>query len=115
MVLTQVINAAPWSILAGIGPGASEQLVVAFFYQLNTPVKVMLEYGVPGLLFYLLLLLDAARTSTQWLLIAPLFMLLMFTGGYQQFSPILFPVLLIGTVALLQPSLSAHVPRAKKG
>jgi hypothetical protein len=114
MVLTQVLNAAPWSILTGIGPGASEQLLVAFFYQLNTPVKVMLEYGVPGLVFYLLLLLDAARTSTQWLLIAPLFMLLMFTGGYQQFSPILFPVLLIGTVALLQPNLSAHVPRANE-
>jgi hypothetical protein len=114
MVLTQVLNVAPWSIVTGIGPGASEQLLVPFFYQLNTPVKVMLEYGVPGVLFYLLLLLDAIRTPTQWLLIGPLFVLLMFTGGYQEFSPILFPVLLIGTVALLQPGHSALVPRAKK-
>ncbi len=115
LVLTQVLSAAPWSILTGIGPGASEQLLVPYFYQLNTPVKVMLEYGVPGLLFYLLLLLDAVRTPTQWLLIGPLLVLLMFTGGYQEFSPVLFPALLIGTVALLRPNARAVVPRAKKG
>lgn len=114
MVLGRVLGAAPWSIITGIGPGASEQLLVPFFYQLNTPVKVMLEYGIPGLLFYLLLLLDAIRTPAQWLLIGPLFALLMFTGGYQEFSPILFPVLLIGTVALLRQNPSVPVPREGK-
>lgn len=114
MVLAQVLSGAPWSILTGIGPGASEQLLVPYFYQLNTPVKVILEYGLPGLLFYLLLLLYAIRTPTQWLLICPLFVLLMFTGGYQEFAPILFPVLLISTVALLHPNLSASLPQAGK-
>lgn len=103
LVLGRVLDAAPWSIITGIGPGASEQLLVPFFYQLNTPIKITLEYGVPGLIFYMLLLFVAVRTPTQWLLTGPLMVLLMFTGGYQEFSPILFPVLLTVTVAVLRP------------
>jgi hypothetical protein len=114
MVLAQVLSIAPWSIITGIGPGASQQLLVPYFYVLNTPAKIMLEYGAPGLLFYLLLLLHAVRTPAQWLLIPPLFVLLMFTGGYQEFSPILFPVLLISTVALLRPSGDALVLGPKR-
>jgi hypothetical protein len=43
----------------------------------------------------------AIRTRVQWGLMGALMVLLLFTGGYQQFSPILFPVLLIGSVATL--------------
>jgi hypothetical protein len=111
LVLAQVLDVAPWVAVTGIGPGASSQLIVPFFYQLNTPVKIMLEYGVPGLFFYLFLLLDAARSRTQWALLGPLLVLLMFTGGYQEFSPILFPVLLLGTVASLRNDNRADLIR----
>jgi hypothetical protein len=36
--------------------------------------------------------------------------LLMFTGGYQEFPPILLPVLLIGTVAVLREGTAARDP-----
>ena len=102
MVASAVLEAAPRVVFTGIGPGAATDLVLPFRYWLNTPVKLLLEYGVLGLGFYLLLLLTATRTPRQTRLIVPLFVLLMFTGGYQQFSPILFPVLLLLDVAFLR-------------
>ena len=102
MVASTVLEAAPRVVFTGIGPGAATDLVLPFRYWLNTPVKLLLEYGILGLGFYLLLLLTATRTARQRRLIVPLFVLLMFTGGYQQFSPILFPVLLLLDVAFLR-------------
>lgn len=101
-VLQSLIDAAPYSIVTGIGPGASEQIIVPYFYHLNTPVKVLMEYGVFGLGFYVCLLTWGTRTKRQTTLLVPLIVLLMFTGGYHQFSPILFACLLIGTVAFVQ-------------
>lgn len=102
LLVERVLDAAPWTFFTGIGPGASTKLLVPFFYNVDTPTKIFLEYGIGGFIFYLLLLLDAKRTATQWLLTGPLLVLLMFAGGYQEFSPVLFPVLMIGSVALLQ-------------
>jgi hypothetical protein len=110
MALSQVLHEAPWTFFTGLGPGAASNLLLAFKYWLNTPVKVLLEYGVFGLIFYLSLLLVADRTRYQTALVLPLLVLLMFTGGYQEFSPILFPVLLITSVAFLRGAAGLPVP-----
>lgn len=104
MALSAVLDAAPWTFFTGIGPGASEQILVPFFYRLNTPVKILMEYGIGGLFFYLSLLISGTRPRRQWLLLTPLLTLLLIAGGYHQFSPALFLVLLLGTVATLRAS-----------
>jgi hypothetical protein len=112
MVLKDVLHAQNSSFFTGIGPGGSELLSVPYFYRLNAPVKILLEYGVLGLGFYIALLTVALRTKVQWGLLGALLVLLLFTGGYQQFSPILFPVLLIGSVATLstrEPGLKGAI------
>lgn len=101
LALQDLLNAAPWVSVTGIGPGASEQLIVPYIYHLNTPIKVLMEYGIFGLLLYLCLLTWGTRTKRQWMLLTPLMVLLLLTGGYHQFSPILFPILLVGTVAFV--------------
>jgi hypothetical protein len=111
MALSAVLADAPWTFLTGIGPGASEELTLPFFYRLNTPIKVLMEYGAGGLFFYLALLVSGTRPRRQWLLLAPMLTLLLLTGGYHQFSPVLFPVLLLGTVATLRASHTAAFSR----
>ena len=101
LALQDLLDAAPWVSVTGVGPGASEQLIIPYIYHLNTPVKVLMEYGVFGLIFYICLLTWGTRTKRQATLLAPLMVLLLLTGGYHQFSPILFAVLLIGTVAFV--------------
>ena len=101
LALQDLLNAAPWVSVTGVGPGASEQLMIPYIYHLNTPIKVLMEYGIFGLMLYLGLLTWGTRTKRQTTLLAPLMVLLLLTGGYHQFSPILFAVLLIGTVAFV--------------
>lgn len=101
LALQDLLDAAPWASVTGVGPGGSEQLIIPYVYHLNTPIKVLMEYGVFGLMFYIALLTWGTRTKRQATLLAPLMVLLLLTGGYHQFSPILFAVLLIGTVAFV--------------
>jgi hypothetical protein len=110
MALGWVLHDAPWSLLTGLGPGASQSMLLPFHYDIDTPVKIVIEYGAFGLATYLGLLLAARRTARQNLLVAPLMVLLMFTGGYQDFPPILFPVVLITTVAALRDTTAASRP-----
>ncbi len=102
MALGHVLHDAPWTLVTGLGPGASQDLLLPFKYTLNTPVKIVMEYGVFGLSMYLGVILMARRSARQRALLVPLMVLLMFTGGYQEFPPILLPVLLIATVAVLR-------------
>ena len=102
MALNAVWSEASWTAVTGVGPGAAEQLSVPFFYRMNTPVKILIEYGVFGLFFYLAVLIRAARTRRQAILLVPCLVLLMFTGGYHQFSPILFLFILVCDTAFLQ-------------
>jgi len=111
LALQTLYDAAPWSVVTGVGPGASERLIIPYIYHLNTPVKVLMEYGAIGLVLYLGLLTWGTPTKRQSMLLAPLMVLLLLTGGYHQFSPILFAVLLIGTVAFVHEDKTA----AKQG
>lgn len=100
-LLAYVVQREPLSLLMGIGSGASEALSVPWFYDVNTPVKVLLEYGVPALVAYLALFLINRRTPVQRALVFPGMVLFLFSGGYQQFPPILFLILLMLCTARL--------------
>ena len=106
-LLSDVLQLQPDSLWAGLGGGVSERVPLSYEYNVNTPVKIVLEYGLPALLTYLVLLVGGKRTSRQRILVPPCLVLLMFTGGYQQFPPLLFLVLLIISVARLEPMARA--------
>jgi hypothetical protein len=90
------------ALLLGIGGGRSEQLTLPYAYAVNTPVKVMVEYGAPALIAYLLLFVLGRKTRMQAAIVLPALVLFLFTGGYQQFAPMIFIVLLLTSVANLR-------------
>jgi hypothetical protein len=100
-----VLSRAPWTALYGLGAGVSEHLAMQpnWNYNLNPPVKIALEFGIPGFALYLLFLLTARRTSTQKALLVPVLVLLLLDGGYSQFPPVLFPALILILIADLRP------------
>jgi hypothetical protein len=103
-VAGDVLARDPMVALFGLGAGVSERLTLPYEYDVNTPVKIVLEYGFPALIAYLGVLSMGAKTSVQRTLVFPSLVLLLLTGGYQQFPPVLFPILLIISIAKLEPS-----------
>ena len=102
-LLDDVLTAEPSAALLGIGSGGSERVVRSYDYTVNTPVKIALDYGLPALAAYVALFAAGRKTVTQRAAVLPGLVLLLFTGGYQQFAPALFPVLLVMSVANLRP------------
>ena len=100
-LLSDLLRREPSLALIGLGGGVSEHLMMPYEYDVNTPVKVGLEFGFPVLACYSLLFLIGQRAKLQSVLVLPGFCLLMFTGGYQQFAPVVFLVTLICSVARL--------------
>jgi hypothetical protein len=110
LVLRHVFGVAPYAFFTGIGPGGSDSLAgITYEYNMNTPTKVILEYGIFGLLMYVALLLCNRRTSRQTSMLPPILVLLLFAGAYEHFPPILFPVLLVVTVCNLKPEPDSPV------
>ena len=103
-LISDALKEYPMSALFGIGGGTSEHLTVAYDYNVNTPIKIALEYGFPVLTMYFALFLVATRTPRQSVLVVPAFVLLMFTGGYQQFGPIVYLITLMICTARLSQS-----------
>ena len=101
MMMRDVFHAAPWAAFAGIGPGTSEFLELPYRYWVNTPAKLVTEYGLVGFGLYLALIVSAQRSAVQRILVLPVLVLLLLTGGYHQAAPLLFPMLLLITVARL--------------
>jgi hypothetical protein len=110
-LLSDMIGGDPTAALLGIGPGAAERLTLAYDYDVNTPVKVAVEYGLPALLAYLLLFTLGQRTPTQGAILVPALVLFMVTGGYQQFPPMIFVTLLLISI----PRLTARVASTSGG
>ena len=106
--LADTLGRDPVALLLGIGAGVSERLSLPYDYNVNTPVKVLLDYGLPALVAYLLLFVLGRKSPVQGALVLPGLVLFLFTGGYQQFPPVLFPVLLLLCVARLRPSSASH-------
>ncbi len=101
-LLDDVLTAEPSAALLGIGSGGSERMTRSYEYAVNTPVKIAIDYGFPALAAYVALLAAGRKTVTQRATVLPGLVLLLFTGGYQQFAPMLFPVLLVMSVANLK-------------
>ena len=101
-LLSDIMGPEPLRLLVGIGSGTSETINLTYDYDVNTPIKVALEYGVPALICYVLLFVLGRRTVLQKALVVPATVLVLVTGGYQQFAPILFPIFLITCVARLR-------------
>ncbi len=102
-LLDDVLTRAPLAALVGIGGGISEKLTMPYDYNVNTPIKVGLEYGFPALVAYLSLFVLGAKSPVQAGLVVPVIVLFLFTGAYQQFPPVLFLILLLVSVARLRP------------
>jgi hypothetical protein len=101
----EIIDRAPWTLLLGVGSGVSEHVWHSYDGGINTPVKIALENGIPVLILYILLIGLNRHTSGQRRLLPPLLAMLALAGGYAQFPPVLFPILMIITVSSLTPSL----------
>jgi hypothetical protein len=103
-ITADVLARTPAATLVGIGAGVSEKMSVPYLYNVNTPVKVFLEYGLPLLVMYLGLFFRGQRGAVQGALFVPLMLQFLFTGGYQQFPPVLFVVLLFVAIARTFPA-----------
>ena len=106
--LSDVIARAPWASLAGIGAGAGARLT-SFTYEFsqNTPVKLMIEFGIPVMLAYTALLLTGSKTRAQAILLVPAMVMVLFTGENAQLPPVLYPALLMVCIPSLKDSSRA--------
>ena len=102
--LSDTLADQPSAIVVGLGSGVSERLRVPYDYDVNTPIKVMLDEGLPALIAYFLLFVLGRKTAAQAALVAPAIVLFFVTGSYQQFPPVLFLVFLLISVARLKPN-----------
>ena len=108
---SDVLTQYPSAPLLGIGAGMSERLTVPYFYSVDTPVKIAIEYGFPVLILYVALFLSGRRTPRQSVLVPPVLVLLMLAGGYQQFAPVVYLMsLLICTVSLTEVTPGTRSP-----
>lgn len=101
-MLHDVLSRDSLAWLLGIGSGGSERLILPYDYNVNTPVKVTVEYGLPALIAYVLLFVLGRKSPVQAAVVFPAVVLFFFTGGYQQFPPMVFIVLLLTAVARLR-------------
>lgn len=101
-VMSDVVQHIPMVPYLGLGAGTSERLAMPYEYTVNTPVKIALEFGVPALAAYILLFVIADRTPLQRAIAPPAIVMMLFTGSYAQFPPVLFLVALIVCMARLR-------------
>jgi hypothetical protein len=111
----EILDRAPWALLFGVGSSVSERIWFSYEGGINTPVKIALENGVPVLLCYVLLISIGHQTLRQRRLIPALLVLLALAGGYSQFPPVLFLVLLINPVATLQLPTADYLRSRRPG
>jgi len=104
----EILDRAPWALLFGVGSSVSERIWFPYEGGINTPVKIALENGIPVLFCYVLLISMGRQTLRQRRLIPALLVLLALAGGYSQFPPVLFLVLLISPVATLRLPVKNH-------
>lgn len=103
--IQDVVWRAPWSILVGLGAGVGERLYILPYDQsLNTPVKLFIEFGLPVMITYIVLLNAGAKTRAQGILLVPGMVMILFTGSYAQTPPLLYPIFLILSIATLKSS-----------
>ncbi len=110
-LLSDVLERVPSAIVIGLGPGTSERLPINYLYNVNTPIKITLEFGLPAFIAYLLLFVVNRRTALQRAIVLPAIVMVLITGSYAQFPPVLFLITLIICVARLRPTPTAVLIR----
>jgi hypothetical protein len=110
--LHDMLTERPSAALLGLGAGISERLNLTYEYDVNTPIKIVLDYGFPALLSYVLLFIGGRKSPIQAGILVPACILFFLTGGYQQYPPMLFLILLLTSVARLRAS--SDVPPAQQ-
>ena len=101
--LSDALAIEPSAAFIGVGSGVSERMPLVYEYDVNTPVKIGLEYGFPALVAYVLLFILGPKSTVQRAIVVPVLVMCFVTGAYQQFPPVLFLVLLLVSVARLRP------------
>ncbi len=101
-ILSDTLTETPSAAFIGIGPGVSERLTPPYEYDVNTPVKISLEFGIPAFLLYLLLFVGGRKSPIQRRILVPAATMFFIAGAYQQFPPVLFMILLLIAVARLR-------------
>ena len=101
-MMADVLHRYPMAAIFGTGGGTSEHLPLPYDYDTNTPVKIGTEFGLFTLFVYVLLFAVGRRTPRQSVLVLPMLILLLITGSYQQFPPVLFLVALLICMAWLK-------------
>jgi hypothetical protein len=108
--LSDALLIEPSAAFIGLGGGISERMPLAYEYDVNTPIKIALEYGFPALVAYVALFVLGAKSIVQRAILVPVLVMCFVTGAYQQFPPVLFMVLLLVSVARLRTD-PAPAPR----
>lgn len=101
-VMHDMLAFRPDALWFGLGAGVSERLNLAYDYNVNTPIKIVLDFGLPALVLYLSLFIGGRKSPLQASITVPAMMLFLIAGGYQQFPPLLFLILLMICVARLE-------------
>ena len=107
-ILDDVLRETPSAAVLGIGSGVSERLQPSYEYDVNTPVKIGLEYGFPALIAYVLTFVGGRRSWLQRQIVPPVLVMFFVTGAYQQFAPVLFFLMLLVSVARLERLPGRH-------
>ena len=98
LAIAEVIDRFPDAIVWGLGPGSSERLSLDFTYAVPTPLKVMFEYGLPGLVLWMAMLVISLWRRGEATILVPWLFLFFVAGGYHQFGPAIY--ILAGLFAL---------------
>ena len=101
-IFNDTLTETPSAAFIGIGPGVSERLTPPYEYDVNTPVKISLEFGIPAFFLYILLFVGGRKSPIQRRILVPAATMFFIAGAYQQFPPVLFMILLLVAVARLQ-------------
>ncbi len=101
---SDVISNSPLALLFGIGAGVSEHpgQAPAYYYNVNSVVKLLLEFGAPALITFLTLFFANQRTRVQTALVAPVMVWVLSDGGNVETAFVLFPALLLIVTADLR-------------
>ena len=99
-----VLSRAPLAALFGAGFGISERVPLPIEADINSPMKIALESGFPALICYIAMISVGQQTLRQARLVPAILSLLFITGSYAQFPPVLFPMVIILSGALLKPT-----------
>ena len=103
---SDVVTKWPLTWIFGIGAGLSEHSLSmpTYDYNINSAVKVFVEFGGPALLAFLALFLTGQRTRAQNALVAPVLIWVLPDGGNSEIAFVLFPAFLVIVTARLIPS-----------